>query len=109
MQQDRSYHALLCIGITPRDGSLVPPLILIQDSYSSRPVFQIGLDLLMDMGLDDLELFTVPMKWIFNKNMEYMVSPESKALICGSPSTALDDNGVACIIEAEGARTSPAQ
>jgi hypothetical protein len=56
----------------------------------------------MDIGLDDLELCTVPMKWIFNKNMEYMVSPETKALVCGSSSTALDDNGVACIIEAEG-------
>jgi hypothetical protein len=69
--KDRVYHALLCIGIKPRNGQM-PPLLLVQDSCPFRPVFEIGLDLLMDMGLGNLDLCTVPKKWTFNKNRDHM-------------------------------------
>jgi hypothetical protein len=97
--KDRCYHALLCIGIKPRKGR-IPPMLLVQDSSSARPVFQIGLNFLMDLGLDNLELCAVPRKWAFNKNMDYMVSAETVALVCGSP-MSLDDKGVPRVIRAE--------
>jgi hypothetical protein len=97
--KERSYHALLCIGITPRDGGN-PPMLLVQDSCSRRPVFEIGLDLLMDMGLENLELCTVPWEWTFNQNMDYTVSKETKALFCGSP-MLIDQDGVPRVIDDE--------
>jgi hypothetical protein len=97
---DRIYHTLLCTGITPRNGRLVPPMLLVQDSCSSRPVFEIGLDLLMDLGLENSTPCTVPRDWTFNKNMDYTVNPEAKALFCGSP-MSLDDKGVPRIINTE--------
>jgi hypothetical protein len=54
----------------------------------------------MDLGLEDLQLCTVPGDWTFNKNMDYMVGPETEALICGSP-MSIDDKGVPRIIKAE--------
>jgi hypothetical protein len=83
-------------GITPRKNCL-PPMLLVQDSCRDRPVFEIGLDLLMDLGLENATLCTVPQKWTFNKNEKYMVNPEINALVCGSP-MSFDDKGVPCII-----------
>jgi hypothetical protein len=101
--KDRCYHSLLCIGITPRNGCR-PPMLLVQDSCSSRPIFETGLDLLMDLGLDNLELCTVPQKWTFNKNKDYTLRSEVvTALVCGSP-MSLDDKGVPRIINASAAR-----
>ena len=97
--KERSYHALLCIGITPRYGEN-PPMLLVQDSCSRRPVFEIGLDLLMDIGLENLELSTVPLEWTFNQNMDYTVSKETKALFCGSP-MSIDQDGVPRVIDDE--------
>lgn len=94
---DRYYHTLLCTGITPRKGCL-PPMLLVQDSCNCRPVFEIGLDLLMDLGLEKSKPCTVHREWTFDKNMEYTVCQEVKALFCGSP-MALDDKGVPCIIK----------
>merc|ERR1712232_915844 len=96
---NRIYHALLCIGIKPSDN-LLPPMLLVQDSCSKRPIFEVGLDLLMDMGLENLQLCTVPKKWKFNKNMDYTVDPETKALFCGSP-MSIDDKNAPRVINAE--------
>eukprot|EP00546_Thalassionema_frauenfeldii_P018714 CAMPEP_0178896040 /NCGR_PEP_ID=MMETSP0786-20121207/929_1 /TAXON_ID=186022 /ORGANISM="Thalassionema frauenfeldii, Strain CCMP 1798" /LENGTH=346 /DNA_ID=CAMNT_0020566353 /DNA_START=409 /DNA_END=1450 /DNA_ORIENTATION=- len=92
LRKDRCYHSLLCIGISPRNND-TPPMLLVQDSCSIRPVFSVGLDLLMDMGLRNLELCTVPEEWTFNENAEYRVSPATKALLCGSP-MSVDNKGV---------------
>ena len=97
--EDRGYHTLLCVGITKRERGL-PPLLLVQDSNPDRPFFQIGLDIVMDLGPKTLRPCTVPDDWTFNKNMEYMVSPETRALVAGSP-MARDDNGVLRIIKSE--------
>jgi len=97
--KNRIHHALLCIGIKPRNDPL-PPMLLVQDSCPRRPVFEIGLDLLMDMGLENLKLCTVPKEWKFNKNMDCMMDSEIKALFCGSP-MSIDDKGAPRIINVE--------
>mmetsp|Transcript_18195 Transcript_18195/g.43969 ORF Transcript_18195/g.43969 Transcript_18195/m.43969 type:complete len:395 (+) Transcript_18195:755-1939(+) len=94
---ERSYHALLCVGIQPRVGA-TPPLLVVQDSYPKRQFFAVGLDLLMDMGIEDLQFLTVPKKWKFNNNMDYVMSPQTKSLVCGSP-MAVDKKGVPYIVE----------
>mmetsp|Transcript_5377 Transcript_5377/g.7757 ORF Transcript_5377/g.7757 Transcript_5377/m.7757 type:complete len:484 (+) Transcript_5377:103-1554(+) len=94
--KERCYHSLLCIGISPRNNDN-PPMLLVQDSCSIRPVFSVGLDLLMDMGLYHLEFCTVPHDWTFNENAEYSVSPATRALLCGSP-MSVDNKGVPHVI-----------
>jgi len=96
--KDRNYHAVLCIGIKPRNGN-IPPMLLVQDSCPSRPFFSIGLDLLMSMGMDDLQFYTVPKKWRFNEKMDYVMKPETRSLICGSPMSF--ENGVPRVLVAE--------
>jgi hypothetical protein len=54
----------------------------------------------MDLGPKTLRLCTVPDDCTINKNMEYMVSPETRALVAGSP-MARDDNGILRIIKSE--------
>jgi hypothetical protein len=87
------------MGITPRDGKEFPPMLLVQDSCSNRPVFQIGLDLFMDMGIHSKPC-TVPLEWAFNENADYMVSQEAE-ILCGGSLMALDDKGVPYIINTE--------
>ncbi|CAB9531226.1 expressed unknown protein [Seminavis robusta] len=72
-------------------------MLLVQDSCPIRPVFEIGLDLLMDLGLTNSTPCTVPKEWTFNKNMDYTVSSDIRALFCGSP-MSVDDRGVPRII-----------
>ena len=60
----------------------------------------------MDMGLDNLQFCTVPEKWKFNQNKDYLMNPETRSLVCGSP-MALDDKGVPRVVfpeESEPAR-----
>lgn len=71
-------------------------MLLVQDSCPDRPVFSVGLDLLMDMGLENLQFCTLPNGWKFNGGLDYTVSPRTKALFAGSP-MAVDDDGVARI------------
>ena len=52
----------------------------------------------MDMGMDYLQMCTVLKGWKFNTNMDYIISPETRALICGSP-IAIDSNGSPHIIK----------
>lgn len=50
--------------------------------------------------MKNLELFTVPEKWTFNQNRDYMMSPEIKALLCGSP-MSIDNKGIPQVIKKE--------
>ena len=89
--EDRFYHAVLCIGIKPRKGDR-PPMLLVQDSFPERPAFSIGLDLLMDMGIHNLQFCTLHPYWKPNPDMCYKVSAKCKVCFAGSP-MAIDDNG----------------
>mmetsp|Transcript_32890 Transcript_32890/g.79571 ORF Transcript_32890/g.79571 Transcript_32890/m.79571 type:complete len:108 (-) Transcript_32890:58-381(-) len=62
----------------------MPPMLLVQDSYYKRPLLEIGLDLLIDMGIDDLQFFAIPRNWSFRKDRDYKVKEGSHAHICGS-------------------------
>jgi hypothetical protein len=90
--KERAYHTLICVGIKPRNHD-TPPMLLVQDSCHKRPFFSIGLDLLMDMGIEDLQCYTIPEKWRFNYKMEYVMKPSTRSLFCGSP-MSLDSTGV---------------
>ena len=54
----------------------------------------------MDMGVDDLNFYTVPKKWRFNKEKDYVMDPKTKSLVCGSP-MAVDKNGIPFIVKTE--------
>ncbi len=88
--QDRRYHAVVCIGIKPRNGTM-PPMLLVQDSCDSRPAFQIGLDLLMDMGEENLHFCTLPPYWKPNPKRRYEVNKKTRVHFAGSP-VAIDKN-----------------
>ena len=62
--KDRSYHAVVCIGIKPRDG-ITPPMLLLQDSSKNRPTFSLGLDLLMSMGEETSLICVIPENWVW--------------------------------------------
>jgi hypothetical protein len=94
---DRVYHALVCIGYTPKDGENFPPMLLVQDSCPDRPVFQIGINLFMDLGRHSTPC-SLPFEWAFDENADYIVDQEAKVL-CGCSPMALDD--VPCIIDIE--------
>jgi len=92
--EDRSYHAVLCVGIKPGNDKQ-PPMLLVQDSNPKRPFFSIGLDLVMSMELGH-QFCTAPVKWKFNPNKSYTMTAEIRSLVCGSP-MAVTDNGVSLI------------
>lgn len=87
---DRSYHAVVCIGIKPRKGTN-PPMLLLQDSSDRRPAFSMGLDLLMDMGIENLQFCTIPKSWKPNEGMRYKVTDKSRVFFAGSP-MSIDKN-----------------
>eukprot|EP00531_Pseudo-nitzschia_arenysensis_P006878 CAMPEP_0116141758 /NCGR_PEP_ID=MMETSP0329-20121206/14548_1 /TAXON_ID=697910 /ORGANISM="Pseudo-nitzschia arenysensis, Strain B593" /LENGTH=467 /DNA_ID=CAMNT_0003636953 /DNA_START=103 /DNA_END=1506 /DNA_ORIENTATION=- len=99
----RSYHAVVCIGIKPR-GRMTPPMLLLQDSCDDRPAFSIGLDLLMDMGIDKLQLCTLPANWKPNRGMCYTVTKESSVSFAGSP-MSFDKNDKPFIVPSEKPKT----
>jgi len=49
--------------------------------------------------MDDLQFYTVPKKWRFNEKMDYVMKPETRSLICGSPMSF--ENGVPRVLVAE--------
>ena len=48
----------------------------------------------MDMGINNLKFYAVPWTWRFNdlETLDYVVKPETKSLLCGSP-MSIDDSG----------------
>ena len=83
--EDRTYHAVACIGIKPRRDHR-PPMLLIQDSCEQRPAFSIGLDLLMDMEIEEeLQFCALPKDWKLNPDQRYKVTKESQDCFAGSP------------------------
>jgi len=96
--EDRTYHAVVCIGIKPRKGRR-PPMLLIQDSCEQRPAFSIGLDLLMDMDIEET-FYALPKDWKLNPDHRYKVTKESQVCFSGSP-MAVDKNNKAYIIPKE--------
>ena len=92
--EDRAYHAVLCVGIKPRNGKQ-PLMLLVQDSSSRRPFFSIGMDLLMSMELRCLQFCTAREEWKFNQNKVYTMTPETRSLVCGTP-MSVTDSGVPC-------------
>ncbi|OEU14720.1 hypothetical protein FRACYDRAFT_262067 [Fragilariopsis cylindrus CCMP1102] len=104
--EDRVYHAVLCIGIKPRNGKQ-PPMLLVQDSTSSRPFFSIGMDLLMSMELRYLQFCTARVEWKLNQNKDYTMTPETRSLMCGSPMSVTDSGVPRIVIPEEPAHERP--
>ena len=80
-------------------------MLLVQDSSCSshccrcRPFFySIGLDLLMDMGMQNLHFLAIPKGWKFNDStkMDYTMKPHTKYLLSCDYSYAMfvDKNGI---------------
>lgn len=67
-------------------------MLLVQDSFPERPAFSIGLDLLMDMGFQNLQFCILHPYWTPNPGMCYEVSEKSKVIFAGSP-MSIDKNG----------------
>lgn len=58
-------------------------MLHVRDSYCKRPFLAIGLDLLIEMGINELHFFTIPRDWSSGEDRNYEVREGSHARLCG--------------------------